>query len=110
MSPAVIVLVMASCVLRAGWNLQVKRWSVSPAFFLRATGLVTLVTAPVAALVGAPAAMRHASLTLWLCLLITGVCMAGYYICLALAYRSGDVSVVYPLARISPLFVVPLAA
>ena len=108
MSLTVILLIVLSCVLHAGWNLQAKHWGTSPALFFRATVLVTLAAAPIALLTGANA-VRNAPPALWLCLLITGLCMAGYYLCLAQAYRRGDISLVYPLARSSPLFVVPLS-
>ena len=110
MHPTALVLVLVSCFLHAGWNLQAKRWGASPAFFLVATVLVTLATTPVFWWVVADGGgLGNAPRVLWICLLITGACQAAYYYCLARAYRHGDVSLVYPLARTTPLFVVPLA-
>ena len=51
----------------------------------------------------------NAPRSLGLCLLLTGFFQAAYFVFLSLAYQQGDLSVVYPLARISPVFVVPLA-
>ncbi|MEJ2025875.1 MAG: DMT family transporter, partial [Deltaproteobacteria bacterium] len=42
----------------------------------------------------------------WTLILITGFFMALYYVSLAGAYRAGDMSVAYPLARSSPVIVV----
>ena len=42
----------------------------------------------------------------WIYLLVTSFFLALYYITLAGAYRSGDMSVAYPLARSSPVIVV----
>lgn len=108
MSPAVLLLVLVSCVLHAGWNLQVKRWNTTPGFFLVATLLTVAVTTPFFWLAGG-GRVSEAPPILWLCLLLTGLCQALYYLCLARAYRHGDLSLVYPLARTTPLFVVPLA-
>jgi len=106
---SVVLLVLVSCVFHAGWNLQAKRREVSPAFFLVASVLVLVPAVPFFFALGGAEAVRHAPAALWPCLLITGACQAAYYTFLALAYRHGDVSVVYPLARTAPLFVVPLA-
>jgi drug/metabolite transporter (DMT)-like permease len=46
----------------------------------------------------------------WRLLSVTGLCQAIYYVALAGAYRSGDISVAYPLARSSPAVIVTLAA
>ncbi len=42
-------------------------------------------------------------------LAVTGASQAAYFTFLALAYRHGDISVVYPLARSFPIFVVLIA-
>ena len=46
----------------------------------------------------------------WMLLLATGFFLALYYVSLAGAYRAGDMSVAYPLARSSPVIVVSVVA
>jgi len=43
---------------------------------------------------------------IWVLLLITGMFQALYYVSLAGAYQSGDMSLAYPLARSSPVIVI----
>lgn len=51
-------------------------------------------------------ALREFTGIVWLFLGLTGVFQAVYYIALAGAYRNGDLSVAYPLARSSPVLIV----
>lgn len=105
MSPLAIVLVVVSAVMHAGWNLLGKSQRPRAAFLLVAstTGAVML----------SPVLVWHARVMfatipaqVWLLLVITGLFMALYYVSLAGAYRAGDLSVAYPLARSSPVIVV----
>ena len=110
MSLFVVLLVLISCVFHAGWNLQVKRWDATPAFFFFATVFVAVAAAPFFFWAGGVRVLTSATPpVLWVCLTITGLCQGAYYFFLARAYRAGDASVVYPIARTAPLFVVPLA-
>ena len=109
MSPAVILLVLISCLFHAGWNLQAKRREVGPAFFLACGVFVLVPAAPLFFVLGGAEVIRDAPGALWRCLVITGACQAAYFTFLAQAYRNGDVSLVYPVARTAPLFVIPLA-
>jgi drug/metabolite transporter (DMT)-like permease len=90
-------LLLASAVIHVGWNLIGKRRHPSAAFLLVANTLGFLCLTPVLVL------YRHAvaafPLRVWLWLVVTGLFQALYYAALARAYRSGDMSVVYPLAR-----------
>jgi drug/metabolite transporter (DMT)-like permease len=90
-------LLLASAVIHVGWNLISKRQHPSAAFLLVANTLGFLCLAPVFIL------YRHALLAfpaqVWFWLGVTGFFQAFYYAALAGAYRSGDMSVVYPLAR-----------
>lgn len=110
MSLFVVSLVLISCVFHAGWNLLAKRWEATPTFFWRATVFIALAATPFFFLAGGGrAVLLTAPRVLWVCLFVTGLCQAAYYFCLARAYQAGDASLVYPLARTAPLFVVPLA-
>lgn len=102
-----IALVLVSCAGHAAWNLLSKRSSKTLAFFCVANLGALLLAFPFFVLCGGHEAFG-APARLWLHLLLTGLCLAAYFTFLALAYRSGDVSVVYPLARTAPVFVVLL--
>ena len=104
LTPLAIVLLVASAVLHASWNLISKRNSPTASFFLIANTAGGLLLLPVLlwhgdVLWGLPPRV-------WVLLGVTGFFMAFYYSSLAGAYRAGDISVAYPLARSSPVIVV----
>jgi drug/metabolite transporter (DMT)-like permease len=108
MSLIAILLIVASAILHAGWNLLSKSRNPSSAFFLISTLAGALLLSPFLA-------MEYRVLfcvpaRVWLLLGATGFFMAVYYGALAGAYRSGDMSIAYPLARSSPLIVVAVVA
>lgn len=94
-----IVLVLVAAVLHAGWNVLLKTsddplWT---AVRLQAIGSAILVPIGVWAWLanGRPAIPAEA---IWLAV-GSGVLEAVYFVCLSSAYRRGDLSLVYPLAR-----------
>ena len=106
MQPIAIILLIFAAFGHAGWNLISKGRSPTPAFLLVANSFGTLVLLPFALFhmrvyTAFPAAV-------WGWLLLTGVVMAIYYAALALAYRRGELSVIYPLARSLPMAMVTL--
>ena len=107
-SSTAVLLVLLSCLTHALWNLLSKRSSNTPAFFLVAN-LFTLGLLPVFVALGGVDLLRAAPPALWIVLAVTGASQAAYFTFLALAYRHGDISVVYPLARSFPIFVVLIA-
>ena len=100
-----LILVFVSALIHAGWNLASKRQDPVAAFFLGTCMTGALLLAPTIF-------FFHDTLfhcftpRVWLFLLATGFFMALYYVSLAGAYRAGDMSVAYPLARASPIIVV----
>lgn len=91
--------------MHAGWNLISKSKHPTAAFFLVASLSGALLLSP--ALVLWHDTLAHGIPTrIWMLLVMTGFFMALYYISLAGAYRTGDMSMVYPLARSSPAIVV----
>jgi drug/metabolite transporter (DMT)-like permease len=104
-----ITLVLASCATHATWNLLSKRSSKTPGFFWIANAAVVVAAAPVFLWLGGVDVILNAPADLWLCLAATGACQAAYFVFLAAAYRHGDISFVYPLARTFPIFVVVVA-
>lgn len=94
-----IVLVLVAAVLHAGWNVLLKTsddplWT---AVRLQAIGSAVLVPIGIWAWFanGQPAVPVEA---IWLAV-GSGVLEAVYFVCLSSAYRRGDLSLVYPLAR-----------
>jgi len=105
MSLVAIVLVVLSAFMHAGWNLLSKRQHPSAAFFLISSIAGSLLLAPTL-FIYRGTLVHHIPGRVWVFLLITGFFLALYYISLAGAYRAGDMSVAYPLARSSPVIVV----
>ncbi len=108
MTPTAIILIIVAALLHAGWNVLSKSKHPSTAFFLLATVAGALLLAPFLIL--------HRRLLpcipprVWLLLVGAGFCLALYYGSLAGAYRSGQMSIAYPLARSSPIIVVAAVA
>jgi len=108
MTSAAIILLLISAVTHAGWNLFSKRQHPSAAFFLLANTAGCLILAPVALTNWRAIALFPPEV--WLVLAATGLCQAVYYFGLAGAYRHGEISIAYPLARSVPVVLVTLAA
>lgn len=108
MSPTAAVLILISTLTHAGWNMVSKREHPSTAFFFLGNIAGLMVMSPLVIihyriLPAIPAPV-------WMLLTLSGACMALYYTSLAAAYRAGDMSVVYPLARSSPAIIVTVTA
>lgn len=104
MTITALVLVLISAFTHVGWNVLGKRDHPTAAFLLVATLFGCLCLSPALffwgdALVVFPAAV-------WRWLVVAGFFQAFYYVALASAYRTGDMSVVYPLARSVPVALV----
>ena len=100
-----IILVVISAFMHAGWNLLSKSQRPSTGFFLIASLSGALMLSP-ALVVYHDTVTHYIPARVWILLLATSFFMALYYACLAGAYRAGDMSVAYPLARSSPVIVV----
>ncbi|NQU11525.1 EamA family transporter [bacterium] len=105
MSPTAIVLLVIAAFLHAGWNLLTKSKHPSAAFFLVANLAAVVLLLPVL-VVGRHALAAGIPPRVWALLVVTGFFLALYYASLAGAYRAGEMSVAYPLARSSPIIVV----
>ena len=107
MSLIAIVLITISAVLHAGWNLFSKDKHPTAAFFMVACLAGGLLFSPV--LFMYRDILVHAvPARVWFLLVATGFFLALYYAALAGAYRAGDMSVAYPIARSSPVIVVTI--
>jgi drug/metabolite transporter (DMT)-like permease len=106
MPPVAVALVLVAAVLHAGWNVLLKTSGdpLRTAVRLQAIGSIVLVPVGLVAWLatGRPA-IEPAGVGL---ALVSGVLETAYFIFLSSAYRRGDLSLVYPLARGSA----PLAA
>lgn len=109
MSLVAIILVVLSAFMHAGWNLLSKHQHPSAAFFLVASTTGSLFLSP-ALVLYRDTLLHHIPARVWMLLFITGFFMALYFISLAGAYRAGDMSIAYPLARSSPVIVVSVVA
>ncbi len=109
MDPRIIALVAVSALLHVAWNVRLKTAGdplrASTVGMLAAS--VGIVPAGLAAwwLAGRPALPQEGVLLG----VVSGVVEAGYFVLLSAAYRRGDLSVVYPIARgTAPLLAVAL--
>ncbi len=107
MSLAAVILLTISAVTHASWNMLAKRQPTpSAAFFLAANSVGFIALFPFLA--------WHATILtafppkVWVLVVFAGLFMAFYYCCLAGAYRAGDMSLAYPLARSASIVVVTL--
>jgi drug/metabolite transporter (DMT)-like permease len=104
----VLALVTISAFTHALWNFLSKRQNPSAAFFLMASVTSSVVLIPLLfifqdGLIAIP-------FTVWGLIVATGAAQALYYIFLAGAYRTGDLSLAYPLARSLPVMLVALVS
>ncbi|MFC1526634.1 EamA family transporter, partial [Candidatus Latescibacterota bacterium] len=104
MSVLALALVLGSAILHAGWNYVGKKSTPTSSFFLVANFSGFIVLGPLLALHAD--AVRSWPEQVWGWLVLTGFFQAVYCGALARAYRAGDMSVAYPLARSSPILVV----
>jgi len=108
MTITAIFLLLISAFLHAGWNFIGKRNApeISAFFVASAVGVLCLAPFPVfySEVIGL------FSIKSWGFVIGAGLCQAIYYISLAGAYRSGDMSIAYPIARSSPVIVVTVVS
>lgn len=106
MTSAAIALLVLSAVTHALWNLMGKQQP-SASFFLVVNTLGTLCFTPV--LFFTAGALPSFPPSVWGLIALTGLFQAGYYVALAGAYRTGQLSISYPVARASAVLFVAVA-
>lgn len=104
MAPLAIVLLLVSAGLHVSWNLIGKRQNPTTAFMMVANTLGVLVLVPVVLISWETLGAIPGEV--WGLLVLTGLCQAVYYVALAGAYRSGDLSLTYPLIRAIPVLLI----
>ncbi|MBI9084884.1 MAG: hypothetical protein JEZ11_14925 [Desulfobacterales bacterium] len=108
MTVTAILLLLISAILHASWNFIGKRNAPEAAAFLVASIVGVFCLAPFPVLY--PGAIGYFSQEVWLLVFGAGCFQAFYYTALAGAYRSGDMSIAYPIARSSPVIVVTVVS
>ncbi len=93
MPPGALGLLLLAAVLHAGWNLFVKRAGEKQVFTWWALVVGVVCFAPLV-IIGSGLPAR-----VWPYVLSSGAMEAAYFVALTLAYKLGDFSLVYPLAR-----------
>ncbi len=104
MSLTATILLIISAFTHAGWNFISKKEHPTQAFYLVANtiGVVCIL----------PFLFYYASLihfvpsSVWIIVVLSGFFLAAYLEALAGAYRAGDISIAYPLARSLPVLFV----
>ena len=107
MSSTALVLVIGAALMHAGWNALAKRAGDPLAFLWWAGALGTLLYLPGGLYVLWDRGFRAAALPF---VIATVLLHALYFFSLGRAYRSGDLSIVYPIARGTGVALVPIAA
>lgn len=109
MSTLALLLVLCAAVVHASWNYLLKRSGGGVVFVWLFAALSTLIYAPIAVIVlwwQRPVfGVMHFAL-----MLASAVLHTWYYLALDRGYRSGDLSVVYPIARGSAPLITVLCA
>jgi len=108
MSSIAIILLLMSAFTHAGWNFISKREYPTLSFYLVANIFGTLCVLPILYFYRSHIGMIPA--TVWVYVTISGFCLAVYMALLAGAYRYGDLSIAYPIARSLPVVIVTVGS
>jgi drug/metabolite transporter (DMT)-like permease len=103
MSTLAFSLIVISAVMHALWNLLVKRSGHKTAFIwwmFVASGSLFTLTLPLA-----PEPFTWPEPEIFVMITAGAVCFVLYHLCNGRAYRSGDLSIVYPLSQTSMIYV-----
>jgi drug/metabolite transporter (DMT)-like permease len=106
LSPLAAALTLLSAFFHAGWNLLARKYP-GGNIFLRVPLLIVAAGLIPVLLAGFWAPPLPDGV--WINFIISGVCLAVYFLGLTQGYESGEFSVVYPLARALPVLVLALA-
>jgi drug/metabolite transporter (DMT)-like permease len=99
-SATALVLIFIAALAHASWNLFSKQASSAggTAFFWLVAVAATVIYAPVVA-ISVILAHPHLTAMSWVFMAGTGVLQGAYFLVLQSGYRSGDLSLVYPIGR-----------
>ncbi len=99
MSPAVIAIVLVAAVMNVSWHVVLKTSGDPLRMSARAMGGAVLVVTPIVALAWLAADRPALSPLGWGLAVVSGAWELAYFVALSAAYRRGDLSTVYPIAR-----------
>jgi drug/metabolite transporter (DMT)-like permease len=108
MSSIAVILLLMSAFTHAGWNFISKREHPTLSFYLVANIIGTLCVLPILYFYRSHVGMIPSSV--WVYVTISGFFLAVYMALLAGAYRYGDLSIAYPIARSLPVIFVTAGA
>jgi uncharacterized membrane protein len=105
LTPLSILLTLASALIHSSWNFIVKKrnWPVEFYFWVFLVGPLFYLPFFLG-FEAFPLFFSHATIKFWLLSIVSGLIQTVYLICLIEGYRVGDLSLVYPISRASPLF------
>jgi len=106
MSVTALLLLLVAAFTHAGWNFFSKKEHPTLAFYLLANIIGMLSVLPLICFYWSKIFFIPAFV--WICLVFSGLFLAGYMAFLAGAYRTGDLSIAYPLARALPVIFITL--
>jgi uncharacterized membrane protein len=106
MSSTAVVLLLIAALTHAGWNFLGKRDHPTLAYFLVANTIGVVCVLPI--LIYYCSKIPFIPPTVWMFSIISGFFLASYMTALAGAYRVGDMSIAYPLARSLPVIIVTM--
>ena len=104
MTQSVIIIILISAFMHAGWNL-LARFEHSERDFYRKMLIVIMAIGLIPAVVS-EYLTRSMTGTAWICVIGSGISAGVYLYFLARAYESSDFSIVYPVARALPVIFV----
>jgi len=104
MSVTAAILLFISAITHAGWNYISKKEHPTAAFYFVANTIGVICVLPILLFYGSHILLIPKSV--WLFIVMSGFFLAAYMAALAGAYRAGDISVAYPLARSLPVIFV----
>ena len=107
MTPTVILIVLLSTFMHAGWNLLSRYEGSVRDFYWKM--LIVVVGVGLLPAVVSEWTTRSITLVAWLCLLGSGISSALYLFGLARGYEMTDFTIVYPLVRALPVVLVAFA-
>ncbi|MBN1147075.1 MAG: EamA family transporter [Anaerolineales bacterium] len=107
MAPFVILLVVISTFMHAGWNLLARFEGSERDFYSKM--LIVIMLAGLIPAVTSEYLARSMTPVAWLCVVGSGVSAGVYLFFLARAYESSDFTIVYPVARALPVIFVAAA-
>jgi uncharacterized membrane protein len=106
MSAFALVLILCSAVMHATWNALARRTDEPYAFFFAFSLASVVFWVPIPIFLGSVSEVRATDVLL---VIGSGSLQVIYYVLLSSAYRHGDLSLVYPVARGTGVAIVPVA-